>query len=226
MTTFRDPVRRAGALLLAASLALLIVPAVALGHAELETATPADGSTVTEPVAEVSGTYSEAMAPDESSLTVRDANGDVVAKGGVDPEDDTRMVAIPDVPLRDGDYEVRSVATATDGHLERVRWFFSVAISASPSPTTSPPPTATPTASETAGATPTATAEASATASVTPVPATASPSLGPTPEPTPSTDTTAGGGGDVLLPIAIALIILGVGAAFLLSRRNRPSDPA
>ena len=61
--------------LLAAALLVVAVPGLVLAHAELETATPADKSTVTEPVAEVSGAYSQAMKPDGSSLVVKDASG-------------------------------------------------------------------------------------------------------------------------------------------------------
>ena len=49
-------------------------------------------------------------------------------------------------------------------------------------------------------------------------------SLAPTPERSGSGDTT-GSGGDVVVPIIVALIVLGAGATYLLSRRNRPADP-
>ena len=46
------------------------------------------------------------------------------------------------------------------------------------------------------------------------------------PTPVPSADgSSTGSGSDVLLPIIVALIVLGAGAAYLLSRRNRPPDP-
>jgi len=54
---------------------------------------------------------------------------------------------------------------------------------------------------------------------------TPTPSLAPTPEPSGSGDTT-GSGGDVVVPIIVALIVLGAGAAYLLTRRNRPAGPA
>ena len=56
-----------------------------------------------------------------------------------------------------------------------------------------------------------------------PVPAYAPPSAGPTPAPSAGGDTT-GSGSDVVVPIIVALIVLGAGAAYLLSRRNRPTD--
>ena len=197
------PVRRVATLFLAVFMTALLMPALVLAHAELETATPADKSTVTEPVAEVSGNYSEAMTPDGSSLIVKDASGATVAQGTVDPEDDTRMVATPAAPLGNGVYSVESTAIATDGHAERTTWTFTVAVVATPSPTP--------------------VASAAPSAAPTPVPATPVPSVAPTPVPSADGGST-GSGSDVLLPIIVALIILGAGAAYLLSRRNRPPD--
>jgi hypothetical protein len=156
---------------------------------------------VTEPVVEVSGIYSEAMTPDGSSLVIKDAAGATVARGTVDPEDDTRMVATPAAPLGSGVYTVESTAVSTDGHAERTTWTFTVAVVATPTPTTSAAPTTAP----------------------TPAAATPLPSVAPTPVPSADTSPT-GSGSDVLLPIVVALVILGGGAAYLLSRRNRPPD--
>ncbi len=162
------PVRRTIALLLVAVLLSFLLPSLALGHADLVTATPADASTVTEPVAEVAGTYAEAMTPDGSSLVVKDANGDVVASGTVDPADDTRMVAVPTTPLGDGEYRVESTAVATDGHIEHATWTFTVAIPPTPAPTPSTPSLA-PSSSPAAEITP------------SPEPASPSPSIVPKP---------------------------------------------
>ncbi len=200
----QNPIRRVATLILVAAMAMLLMPGLALAHAELETATPADKSTVTEPVAEVSGIYSEAMTPDGSSLVVKDASGATVAQGTVDPEDDTRMVATPAVPLGSGTYSVESAAHSNDNHTERATWTFTVAVA----PTLSPTPVAT----------------APPSAAPTVVPATPLPSVAPTPVPSADGSST-GSGSDVLLPIIVALIILSAGAAYLLSRRNRPSDP-
>jgi methionine-rich copper-binding protein CopC len=189
--------------------AVLLLPGAVLGHAELETPTPADKSTVTEPVAEVSGIYSESMQTDGSSLVVKDASGAEVAKGTVDPEDDTRMVATPATPLGNGTYLVESTTLSTDGDIAHATWTFTVAIAATPSP--SPTATTAPTAS------------AAPSQSATPVPATATPSLEPTAQPS-GEGTATGSGSDVVLPIIVALIVLGAGAAYLLTRRNRPTD--
>ena len=200
----QNPIRRIATLFLAATMAVLLVPGLVLGHAELETATPADKSTSTEPVTEVSGIYSEAMTPDGSSLIVKNASGATVAQGTVDPEDTSRMVATPTQPLGNGVYTVESTSVATDGHIEHATWTFAVAVAATPSPT--------------------AVASAAVSAAPTAAPATAVPSIVPTPVPSADGSST-GSGSDVLLPIIVALIVLGAGAAYLLSRRNRPPDP-
>jgi methionine-rich copper-binding protein CopC len=199
----QNPIRRVATLVVVAAMAVLLVPALVLAHADLETPTPADKSTVTEPVPEVSGIYSEAMTADGSSLVVKNASGATVAQGTVDPEDDTRMVATPAQPLGNGVYTVESTAVATDGHIEHATWTFAVAIAATPSPTLS--------------------ATAAISAAPTAAPVTPLPSVAPTPIPSADSGST-GSGSDVLLPIIIALIVLGGGAAYLLSRRNRPPD--
>jgi methionine-rich copper-binding protein CopC len=204
-----ERIRRLATAVTVATVAVALVPGLVLGHAELETPTPADKSVVTEPVAEVSGIYSEAMKPDGSSLVVKDANGTQVAKGSVDPEDDTRMVATPTTPLGNGTYTVESTTLANDGDIEHATWTFTVAIAASPSPTA------------------VASAAASAVASAATSPVAATPVATVAPAPSSSADgTAAGSSGDVILPIVVALIVLGAGAAYLLTRRNRPTDPA
>jgi methionine-rich copper-binding protein CopC len=183
--------------------AALIVPTAVLAHAELETATPANKSTVTEPVAEISGIYSEAMKPEGSSLVVKDASGTQVAKGGVDPANDLRMVATPASPLGNGTFTVESTTLAEDGDIEHATWTFTVAIAAT--------------------TTPSAAASAASSAAPTSVPATPVATVAPAPSPSGDGSTT-GSGGDVILPIIVALVALGAGAAYLLTRRNRPTD--
>jgi len=207
-----SPARCLAALLPLAVIAAVSLPGIAAAHAELVTPSPADKSTATEPVTIVSGVFSEAMTPDGSSLIVKDATGATIATGTVDPGDDTRMVATPGEPLGSGAYAVEWTAVATDGHVERGKWTFKVAVAPTPSPT--PVPTAAPTAVATAAPTPAPTQAAPTTV----------PSTGPTPVPAAGSGTT-GTGGEVVLPIVVALIVLGAGAAYLLTRRNRPTDP-
>ena len=199
------PIRRVATLFLVAAMAALLAPALVLAHAELETATPADKSTVTEPVAEVSGIYSEAMTPDGSSLVVKDASGATVAQGTVDPEDDTRMVATPSAPLGNGTYTVESTAHL-DRRPHRAR---DVDLHGRRRPDAVAHPGR--------HGRPERRAPHPRRCRRLPFPRVA-------PTPVPSADgSSTGSGSDVLLPIIVALIILGAGAAYLLSRRNRPT---
>lgn len=177
-------------------------PPVVAAHAEVVQATPAASSTVTEPVSEVSVTYSEDLA-DDSRLGVLNEEGVRVAVGQVDPANKRRMVATLDPAVLEGTITVRSTAISTDGHIEKTQWTFIVAVPATPSPTpagesSSPAPSASPTAAPTARAT-------------------ASPA--PSASPSPGSDT--GSGSDVLVPIIAALAIITIGAGLLLSRGRR-----
>ena len=201
----QNPIRRVATLLLVAAMAGFLVPGLVLAHAELDTPMPADKSTVTTPVTEVSGTFIQRMKVDGSTLVVKLAGGGAVAEGGVDPADDKRMVATPSSPLGSGSYLVEwTTNSAEDNEVARGTWTFTVAVASSPSPT----------------------AAISAAASVAPTVAPATPISSAAPTPVPSADgSSTGSGSDVLLSIIVALIVLGAGAAYLLSRRNRPPDP-
>jgi methionine-rich copper-binding protein CopC len=177
-----------------------VLPGVVAAHAELVEAIPADKSTVTEPVSEVSATYTEDLDTD-SSLKVRDANNATLATGVVDPNNDRRMVATLAQPLTDGTYAVFSTAIATDGHIEKVTWTFTVSIPATPSPS----PTCT---------------EPCASASSAPPPS-PSPTVAPTPAASPAPSSPTSSGNDVILPIIAALAIIAIGAGILLSRGRR-----
>ncbi len=203
----QNQIRRVATLVPVAAMAVLLVPGLVLAHAELDTPTPADKSTVTTPVTEVSGTFIQRMKVDGSTLVVKLVGGGTVAEGGVDPTDDKRMVATPTSPLGSGSYQVEwTTNSAEDNEVARGTWTFTVAVAApSPSPAV------------------TAAASAVPTASVS-VPPSVIASLPPTPAPSADGSST-GSGSDVLLPIIIALVVLGAGAAYLLSRRNRPPDP-
>ena len=204
------PIRRLAAPAVTAVLLALVVPGLVAAHAELDTPTPADKSTVTTPVTEVSGTFTQRVKVDGSKLVVKDVTGATVAQGGRDPGDNKRMVATPATPLGSGNYLVEwTTISADDDELARGTWTFTVTVAPSPSPT------------------PAATAAASATAAAThsAAPSSAPPTLAPSPTPS-AGGTTSGSGSDVILPIIIALVVLGAGAAYLFSRRDRPAAGA
>jgi methionine-rich copper-binding protein CopC len=196
------------AALAAVAATLLLFPASVAAHAELLEATPADGATVEGTPAEISAKFDEPLLTDGSTFSIRNAAGERLAVGQIDPDDATRLIIDPVPELAPGEYEIRWRAATADGHAENDTWRFTVTAAPTPAPT--PEPTAASTAS------------AEPTPSVTPEPtATPAPSASPTPsEPAGSSD------GDVILPIIAALAIVLIAAGFLLSRRGRPSDGA
>ncbi len=209
--------RRIAALVLVALFAAFSLPALVSAHAELKTPTPADKARLTEPVAVVSGIFTQRVKADGSSLVVKLVGGATVAQGGVDPNNALRMVATPATPLGSGSYRVEwTTISLDDGELARGTWTFTVAVAPTPSPT--PTPTAAPTAAPSVAP--------SASVAPTPTPVVSTPAASAAPTPIPSADGSAtGGSGDVVLPIVVALVVLGAGAAYLFSRRGqRPTD--
>jgi len=179
-----------------------MAPSVA-AHAEVVTATPAQGSTVTEAVSQVAVTYSEVLDPD-SRLDILDSSGNRIAVGMPDPADDHRIVATLDPALTSGTYTVRSTSiSAEDGDLDRQQWTFTVSVPATPEPTpictdgcngqSTTPPSASPSPSPTAAA--------------------------PSASPGPGSPTSSGS--DVVLPIIAGLVIIAIGAGILLARGRR-----
>ena len=216
------PVRRPGILLAAATALVLLLPGLAAAHAELQTATPADTAVVQGTPPEISGTYSERVKVDGSSLVLQDAGtGKELATGGVDPADDKRMAITPVPELVPGDYIVKSTTvSAQDNDIDRQQWIFTVVPVTAPTASASEAPTATPA--------PTSSASASTAPSASTSPsATTAPSLAPTPAPSPSgSGNSTGGGSDVLLPILVVLVLLAVLGGYLFTRRGSSTTPA
>jgi methionine-rich copper-binding protein CopC len=203
------PIRaRRAAALLAGALLVAMLPAVVVAHAELETSVPADGATVDSPFdGPIVLDFTEALA-DGSEADLLGPAGTSVASATVDGPG-AQMTFELDAALEPGDYEVRWTGVALDGHVDRGTVQFTVApVPQTPEPTPEPTPTA----------------EASTTAvPTTASPITAAPSVAPTP---PSEDGGSdAGAGDVLLPIIVVVLVAGAGAAYLLTRRNRPAAP-
>ncbi len=200
----------ARAVLLAVALVLLL-PTVALAHAELDTSSPADGETVEGTPTEIAADFTESLV-DGSSFELLDAGGSVIAEGRIDPDNDQRMTIDPP-ELEPGEYEIRWQARAEDGHLERGTYGFTVEAAPTPPPTPSAPPSAAPTE----------TAAPSEPPSPSPSePPSPSPSAAPTPtpDPEPTASTT-----DVLIPIIVAVVLLAVLAGYLLNRRRATPRP-
>jgi hypothetical protein len=151
-------------------------------------------------------TFSEHLATGSKADLLK-GDGTAVASATVAA---TTMTFTFDTPLDAGSYAVQWLSIADDTDLLRGIVHFTVAAAAaSPS------------------ATPSAAPSASSSASTAPSPS-PSPSVPPSAGPSPSGggDTSGGGGTDVLIPIVVALVVLAAGAAYLLTQRNRPSNPA
>jgi hypothetical protein len=198
----RHGLKRLSALVVAASVAVLLVPGVVSAHSELVSSDPASGAIVPSPYSgPIVLTFSEHLASG-SKADLIDPAGATVASATVDPDAKTMTFTLT-TPLSPGDYQVKWVSIADDGDVLRQPIVtFTVAADASPAESASAPASGAPSAS-------------------------AAPTIAPTvaPTPVPSSDTSdAGSGSDVILPIIVALIVLGAGAAYLLTRRNRPTD--
>jgi methionine-rich copper-binding protein CopC len=186
----------------AAVLLLTLAPAVALGHAELATASPADKSTVSTPPTEIVFTFSEPVVPAKSSLKLVDASGKIVADGStVDPTDPKtmRLAVSPQPP---GTYTVRwTTASALDGDIAHGTTTFTIA-AATPSPSQVPSASPSVAASEAA----------------TPSPSAPAPSASPSASGDTGTQTSTS---DAVIPVIAALLILGVLGLWLLRSRSR-----
>src|SRR5688500_17284312 len=135
------PFRRLASLIAVATLAaLMLFPAIVSAHAELVKATPEDGATVEGTPDEISAAFNESLV-EGSAFTLRNAAGERLAVGRVDPDDDTRLVIDPVPELAPGVYEVRWRAASADGHRENNSWSFTVTPAPTPSPTPAPTPT-------------------------------------------------------------------------------------
>jgi methionine-rich copper-binding protein CopC len=120
---------------LGASLLLLLPLATALGHAELDTASPGPGDSIAGSPPELVARFTQDLRPDRTSLELRDPTGQTIAKGGKDPDRPrVQRMALPS--LAPGQYEVRWVSfSAEDGELARGKYRFTVVdVPATPSP--------------------------------------------------------------------------------------------
>ena len=126
---------------IAAVLLVLVWTSVALGHAELEESDPADGATITTPYT-LRATFDEEIDPDpaRSSITITNAAGQEVARGGVSADDPTTMTAeLPELPP--GTYTARFLAyTPDDRFTGRGTFTCNVGAAATSAPTPAPSP--------------------------------------------------------------------------------------
>jgi methionine-rich copper-binding protein CopC len=109
-------------------LAPLLLASPALAHAMLHAASPAAGSTVKTPPAEVALTFSEELEPRFSTVQVLDAAGKQVDKADLHVVGgDATHVAIGLNPIGAGTYKVIWHAVSVDTHRTQGSFTFTVA---------------------------------------------------------------------------------------------------
>jgi copper transport protein len=124
-----EPALRLRTLLVAAQVALVALIAahgVAFGHAELVSSVPAANASITASPPQLVLTFTEAIDPANSSLTLLGPDGSPVAGAGALRVNDAATTATADVPaLRPGIYTVSyRVTSATDGHVTSGQYAF------------------------------------------------------------------------------------------------------
>ncbi len=131
----------AAALVLA--LSLLAYTSAAYAHTALVSASPADGSTVTEQPGQVVLTFNEAVQEQFAQVAVADASGSSYQTGEPQASGATVTQAVGELP--DGTYTVSFRVVSADGHPVTGSYRFSVAAAttvSAPSTTDSPSSTA------------------------------------------------------------------------------------
>ena len=204
-------------------LACLIAVAAVSGqpvsaHTEVDFTLPAGGTTVGEPVSEISVAFTDVVALVGNGFEVLDPQGNVVLPFVVTDDDMLYRLQL-DSPLAGGPVGVRYEVTAIDGHVIEGSFTFTVAAEA-PLPTQ---PTTAPAPVTTAPATAVATNAPSTTGAATTPPSSTSSSA-------PTSSVTAGTGGDgsdgdsssTAVIVVLAAVVLGAGGFLLMRSRRHP----
>ncbi len=124
--------------LLVGLLAIVATSGLALAHANLVSADPADGARLAAAPATITLVFSEELKPEGNLITVTAASGDQVDAGDTtldlnDPSRTTLTVSLRG-GLGDGTYTVRWKNASTDGHAEEGTLSFTVGAAAAAAP--------------------------------------------------------------------------------------------
>ncbi len=106
----------------------LLLPTLAFAHAQLETAVPMVGGTVSVAPAELQLHFSEALEPRFCKVSVTTASGQSVTAGALhlDPHDGEALL-VPVAKLSAGTYKVSWHAVSVDTHKTQGTYHFTVA---------------------------------------------------------------------------------------------------
>ncbi len=96
-------------------------------HAFLSRASPAVGSTVHAPPAEVRIQFTEDLEPAYSSARVQDASGATVSVAAHVDDSERSVLIVPLSPLKPGHYKVTWKVLSVDSHVTNGSFSFSVA---------------------------------------------------------------------------------------------------
>ena len=123
------------------ALAVAMMPAAVLAHAELSSSSPAADATLTVLPAEVTLVFDGELTADGTGFTVTDPKGDVIGEGSLDLTVAERNEVRGDLDVGGpGTYTVTWTAVAADGHEETGDYTFTVIADAeSPNTATMPP---------------------------------------------------------------------------------------
>lgn len=199
-----------------------VVPASpAAAHTELDFTLPADGTTVGEPVSEITVGFTEPVTLVGNGFEILTPDGVVIEPFPVTDDDMTFRLPL-DPPLAGGSVGVRYEVAAEDGHVLEGSFVFDVA---APAPTTPPPttpPTTPPTsvaAETTLAGSDTVTSGQVTSGSVTIEPATTVAATATSSTVTPSAS--AGDDSNRNAIIAVAAVVAVLAAGFLVVRSRR-----
>jgi methionine-rich copper-binding protein CopC len=178
-----------------------LIPTIVLGHAELDTVTPADSATIVGPPPEIVMTFTEALDPSGSSIRIVDRSGGLVLEGGTVDSGNPKVMRLGDTDgLVPHTYTIRWTSkSAVDGDIARGTTTFTVAEAASIAPSAGPSADA---------------ASPSVAGSV--VPSSAPPVTSSSPPTAPAASTS-----DAVIPVVAALILLAALGLWLLRGRSR-----
>ena len=126
-----------GAVFLLAALLLPAGPAAA--DLALVSTSPADGTTVSEPVAQVSLTFSAPGEPAGAGIVLLDQSGQPIPTELSSPDGGMTWLATPAVPLESGQYGVEWRVASRDTHAATGAFRFTVALPVVAEPGTAPP---------------------------------------------------------------------------------------
>jgi methionine-rich copper-binding protein CopC len=106
---------------------LMLSPLPALAHAHLDDASPAVGSTISQPPKEVAIWFTEALEPKFSSIEVRDSKGAAMQVGSATVDADNRAaLRVALKPLPPGTYKVIWRVLSVDTHRTQGSFTFCV----------------------------------------------------------------------------------------------------